>query len=106
MEIFLSPSAVERIAAILQKEKKYALRLSIIGGKCSGFAYDYALVDKRNDDDFLVEQGQAKVVIDPISLPFLEGAKVDFVDDLIGQSFKIENPNAASSCGCGLSFSI
>ncbi|MDD9329079.1 MAG: iron-sulfur cluster assembly accessory protein, partial [Bartonella sp.] len=85
---------------------KIALRISVEGGGCSGFSYKYDLVSESKEDDFIIKKGGAVVLIDSISLPFMEGAEIDFVDDLMGQSFQIHNPNATSSCGCGVSFSI
>ena len=106
-QVTLSTSAVKRISAILSKsEGAPSLRISVEGGGCSGFSYKYDLTGEREDDDFLIEQDGARVVIDQVSLAYLEGSVVDFVDDLMGQSFQIRNPNAVASCGCGTSFSI
>ena len=82
-----------------------ALRVAVLGGGCSGFQYEFVL-DEPAADDLVLEGGGQKVVIDPESLPFLEGAVVDFKDELIGARFAIENPNATSTCGCGTSFAI
>jgi iron-sulfur cluster assembly accessory protein len=82
------------------------LRLAVTGGGCSGFQYNFALDDARAADDLAVEEGGVTVLIDSTSLEFLKGAEIDFVDDLIGASFKVNNPNATSSCGCGTSFSV
>lgn len=99
--------AARRVKKILGAEPEGSLlRVAVNGGGCSGFQYDFAVVQARADDDLLIEQDGVGVVIDPVSLDFLRGARIDFVDDLMGQAFKIENPNAASSCGCGVSFSI
>ncbi|MEM9222825.1 MAG: iron-sulfur cluster assembly accessory protein [Pseudomonadota bacterium] len=98
--------AFSRVAKILEKEAGAALRVSVEGGGCSGFQYRYDLVEGPADDDLILEGSTATVVVDPVSLPFLEGAQLDFVDDLMGQSFQITNPNAQSSCGCGTSFSL
>lgn len=97
--------AFSRVAKILSGEAAKALRVSVEGGGCSGFQYRYDLVEGPADDDLVLE-GAATVVVDPVSLPFLAGAELDFVDDLMGQSFQIKNPNAQSSCGCGTSFSL
>ncbi|MEP3275062.1 MAG: iron-sulfur cluster insertion protein ErpA [Stappiaceae bacterium] len=103
----LSDRAADRIATILSKEKTAnALRISVEGGGCSGFQYKYDLVDQREDDDLILEKSGATVLIDPISLPYLDGSEIDFVTDLIGQSFQIRNPNATAACGCGTSFSV
>ena len=82
------------------------LRISVNGGGCSGFQYGFDIDRARQDDDLLVEQAGASVLIDETSLQFLKGSVVDFVDDLIGQSFRIDNPQATASCGCGTSFSL
>lgn len=82
-----------------------ALRIAVEGGGCSGFQYEINLDDPA-EDDLKLSDGQATVIIDPVSLPFLENAVIDFTDELIGARFVIENPNAASSCGCGTSFSM
>ena len=83
-----------------------ALRVSVEGGGCSGFSYKFDLVSSESDDDIVIADGQAKVVVDPVSLMYMDGSVIDFVDDLMGQSFQIKNPNATASCGCGTSFSI
>ena len=106
-EVALSASAARRIAGILSGEGDgTALRISVLGGGCSGFQYSFDLDQARNSDDLLLERDGAVVVIDSTSLPFMKGSVIDFVDDLIGQSFQINNPNATASCGCGTSFSI
>jgi iron-sulfur cluster assembly accessory protein len=105
--VTLSDAAAKRIAAILQTEKdKSAMRVSVEGGGCSGFSYKFDLVDKENEDDLVLEKGNAKVLIDSLSLVYMGGSEIDFVDNLLGQSFQIKNPNAVASCGCGTSFSI
>jgi iron-sulfur cluster assembly accessory protein len=99
--------AARRINAILKKEAAGAmLRVAVNGGGCSGFQYAFDIVRERADDDLALEKYGATVLIDPVSLDFLKGSRIDFVDDLIGQSFKIDNPNATASCGCGTSFSV
>jgi len=105
--VTLSDRAAKRIAAILDKEETAdKLRVTVSGGGCSGFQYGFDLVAASEDDDFVIEKDGATVVIDSISLMYLEGSEIDFVDDLIGAAFQINNPNATSSCGCGTSFSI
>ena len=107
MPVTVSPRAAKRIAAILASEGERAmLRLAVTGGGCSGFQYNFALDDARAEDDLFIEEGGAKILIDPVSLDFLAGAEIDFTDGLIGQAFKVNNPNATSSCGCGTSFSV
>lgn len=104
----ISASAERRIAALLAEENGPAvsMRVTVSGGGCAGFQYGFSFDDKRNPDDRVFERGLARVVIDEMSLDFLRGAEVDFVEDLVGSYFKVNNPNAASSCGCGTSFSI
>ena len=105
--VTVSARAAKRIAQILKDESEAAmLRVAVTGGGCSGFQYNFAIDDSRMDDDLVVERDGATVLIDRVSLDFLKGAEIDFVDDLIGQAFKINNPNATSSCGCGTSFSV
>ncbi|TXI04797.1 MAG: iron-sulfur cluster assembly accessory protein [Pseudorhodobacter sp.] len=91
------------IAALTGQEK--ALRIGVLGGGCSGFQYDIRL-DEPASDDLVIEKSGHKVLVDPVSLPFLANAVVDFTEELIGARFVIENPNATASCGCGTSFSI
>jgi iron-sulfur cluster assembly accessory protein len=103
----LSARAAKRISTILSKEPAGTmLRLAVTGGGCSGFQYNFALDEARMDDDLVLERDGATVLIDPVSLDFLVGAEIDFTDDLIGQAFKVNNPNATASCGCGTSFSV
>ena len=105
--VSLSDRAARRIARILKEEPGgTALRISVSGGGCSGFQYGFDLDAARADDDLVIERDGATVLIDSVSLPFLGGSEIDFVDDLIGQSFQVRNPNATASCGCGTSFSI
>lgn len=105
--VAVTDRAASRIREILAAEPgKRALRVSVNGGGCSGFQYGFELEDMRNDDDLVIERNGATVLIDSTSLVYLSGSQIDFVDDLIGQAFKITNPNATSSCGCGTSFSI
>lgn len=99
--------AARRIAEILAGEAGQSmLRVAVTGGGCSGFQYSFALDETCAEDDVVIEQDGATVLVDPMSLDFLKGAELDFVDDLIGAAFKINNPNATSSCGCGTSFSV
>jgi iron-sulfur cluster assembly accessory protein len=107
LPVTISDRAARRIAEILKGETQTAaLRVAVTGGGCSGFQYNFALDDAQLDEDLVVEKNGAKVLIDPVSLDFLLGAEIDFTDDLIGQAFKINNPNATASCGCGTSFSV
>lgn len=103
----LTPRAVEKVNEIRrdQEQPDAGLRIYIAGGGCSGFKYGMALDSTPADDDQVLEFGDLKVYVDAMSLDYLKGAQVDYVDDeLLGQGFKIENPNAASTCGCGSSF--
>ena len=107
LPVTLSASAAKRIATILKSEPTPTmLRLAVTGGGCSGFQYNFALDDQRMDDDLVVERDGATVLIDPVSLDFLKGAEIDYANELIGAAFKVNNPNAQSSCGCGTSFSV
>ena len=102
-----SASAAQRIVKILSKEQAGALlRVAVNGGGCSGFQYAFDIVHSKDDDDLTLERDGATVIIDPVSIEYMKGSEIDFVDDLIGQSFKIHNPNATASCGCGTSFSL
>lgn len=106
-EVVVSPAAARRVAKILSNEPDMnALRVSVEGGGCSGFSYKFDLTDKAQDDDIVLEAEGAKVLIDPVSILYMGGSIIDFVDDLMGQSFQIRNPNATASCGCGTSFSL
>jgi iron-sulfur cluster assembly accessory protein len=105
--VTVSERAAQRIGEILIAEGPGAmLRVSVEGGGCSGFQYRFDMERSQAPDDFVIARDGATVLIDPISLRYLEGAEIDFVDDLIGASFKIANPNATASCGCGTSFSV
>lgn len=106
--VLISESAARRIAALKQQEETAGafLRIAVSGGGCSGFQYGLTFDDQRNPDDFVFERGDVAVIVDDVSLDLLNGAEIDFVEDLMGASFQIKNPNAASSCGCGNSFSV
>ena len=105
--VTLSASAAARVSKVLRQEAPgSALRVAVDGGGCSGFQYSFTIAGAPADDDLVVERDGATVLIDPVSLDYLRGSQIDFVDDLIGQSFKIHNPNATASCGCGTSFAI
>ena len=101
----VTPRAFERLAEIGASAEGKALRVAVEGGGCSGFQYEIALDDVKEDDLVLEGDGQ-KVVVDSVSLPFLANAVIDFSEELIGARFVIDNPNATSSCGCGTSFSM
>ena len=105
--VTLSNAAAKRIAEIVGHEAgKQALRVTVEGGGCSGFSYKFDLAEAPQEDDVVVANGDAKVLIDSLSLVYMAGSEIDFVDNLLGQSFQIKNPNAVASCGCGTSFSI
>lgn len=105
--VTLSEAAAKRIAAIVAAEAdKQALRVSVEGGGCSGFSYKFDLDGQPAGDDIVIERDGATVLIDPMSIIYMAGSEIDFVDNLLGQSFQIKNPNAVASCGCGTSFSV
>lgn len=106
--ITLTESAARRIAFLREQEQvgDANLRIAVSGGGCSGFQYGLSFDDQTNPDDRVFERDGVGVVVDDVSLDLLNGAEVDFIEDLMGASFRINNPNAASSCGCGNSFSI
>ena len=107
-QIVITDSAARRIAALKAQEEAgdAFLRIAVSGGGCSGFQYGLTFDEETNPDDVVFEHGGVRVVVDDVSLDLLNGAEIDFVEDLMGASFQIRNPNAASSCGCGNSFSI
>lgn len=106
-DIALTASAAARINAVVASEPPGAgLRVAVDGGGCSGFQYEIAVAAAANADDLVIERDGALLFVDPVSLPYLLGSEVDWVDELIGASFKVKNPNATSSCGCGVSFSV
>jgi iron-sulfur cluster assembly accessory protein len=106
-EISLSPAAAQRIRAIGQAEgRDVMLRVAVEGGGCSGFQYQFDLVDTAEPDDLRIELDGAAALVDEMSMVMLKGSVIDFVDELASAEFKIRNPNAKSSCGCGVSFSI
>lgn len=103
----LSPSAAARVATIAAKQGKPAiLRLSVDGGGCSGFQYQFGLADGADDDDLISETDGVRLVVDPVSLDLVAGCTVDYVESLGGAAFRVENPNATAGCGCGSSFSV
>jgi iron-sulfur cluster assembly accessory protein len=106
-DVTLSASAARRINKItVGQPAGTMLRVEVIGGGCSGFSYRFGFAETTNADDQVVERDGAKVAIDEASLPFLAGSEIDFVEEIIGASFKVNNPNATSGCGCGTSFSV
>ncbi|MEL6473053.1 MAG: iron-sulfur cluster insertion protein ErpA [Pseudomonadota bacterium] len=106
-DVTLTTSAAKRINAILAKQTDMGvLRVAVDGGGCSGFSYRFELEAAPAGDDLVIERDGARVVIDEMSLEFLSGSEIDFTEEIIGAAFKINNPNATASCGCGTSFSI
>ncbi|MDI3471442.1 MAG: putative iron binding protein [Pseudolabrys sp.] len=106
-QITVSERAAKRIGEILKSEAPGAmLRVSVEGGGCSGFQYKFDIDRARAEDDLVIDRDGATVLIDSVSVNYLAGSEIDFVDDLIGASFKVKNPNATASCGCGTSFSL
>jgi iron-sulfur cluster assembly accessory protein len=105
--ITVTERAAQRIGEILGREPAGAmLRVSVEGGGCSGFQYKFDIDSTREDGDILIRRDEALVLVDSVSLAYLSGAEIDFVDDLIGASLRINNPNAKASCGCGTSFAL
>ncbi len=103
----LSPAAPQRVAAIAGKQGKPAiLRLSVEGGGCSGFQYQFTLADLAEPDDSVTLTDGVTLLVDPVSLDLVAGCTVDFVESLGGAAFRVENPNATAGCGCGSSFSV
>ncbi|MEX0758039.1 MAG: iron-sulfur cluster insertion protein ErpA [Tistlia sp.] len=103
----ITENAARRIANLAAQEGgRPMLRISVSGGGCSGFQYGFDFDETTGEDDRLFERGGARVVIDEVSLELLKGSEIDFVEDLMGAYFKVQNPNASSSCGCGSSFAI
>ena len=106
-DVELTPSAAARVAAIASKQGKPAiLRLSVDGGGCAGFQYKFGLADAIETDDTVAEESGVRLVVDAVSLDLVRGSAVDYVENMGGASFRVTNPNAASGCGCGTSFSI
>jgi iron-sulfur cluster assembly accessory protein len=107
MSFSVTPRAFSRIAAILKEEPAgSALRIAVDGGGCSGFQYKFEMTQNKEEEDIVLQSEGAHVYIDALSLPIIAGGQLDYVEDLIGSAFKIINPQATSSCGCGTSFSV
>jgi len=105
--VTVSQRAARRIGEILKSEPAGTmLRVSVEGGGCSGFQYKFDMEREQAQDDLVIDQNGAVVLIDPVSVQYMAGSEIDFVDDLIGASFKVKNPNATASCGCGTSFAL
>ncbi len=102
----ISASAARRLTKVLGDDPAAALRISVKGGGCSGFQYVFDVEKSRADDDLVVTRDGASVIVDPVSLEMLKGSELDYIEDLMGQAFKVRNPNAVASCGCGVSFTV
>ena len=107
-QVSLTASAVRRVAELMRDEatSDVYLRLAVSGGGCSGFQYGFSFDDTRRDEDIVFERDGVKLLVDEVSLELVKGAEIDFVEDMMGAAFQVRNPNAASSCGCGSSFSL
>jgi iron-sulfur cluster assembly accessory protein len=106
INVTVTERAARKIGEILGREPGAMLRVSVQGGGCSGFQYKFDTERAKADDDIVIERAGATVLIDPVSLNYMAGSEIDFVDDLIGSSFKVNNPKATASCGCGTSFAL
>ena len=105
-KIEITNNAQEHIASVLKKDSASYFRITVLGGGCAGFQYKFDFENQKNTDDILIKEKKINVVIDETSLELIQNSKIDYVHELIGSSFKITNPQASSSCGCGTSFSI
>ena len=104
--LLITNNAAEKIVELSKKKEKKMLRISVTGGGCQGFQYNLDMEDKSEKKDIIIKKREALVVIDKNSLNLIKGSEIDFVEDMIGARFKINNPKATSSCGCGTSFSL
>lgn len=106
--VLFSDRAANKVRDLLEEEGNQALKLRVFvtGGGCSGFSYGFTFDEERAEDDTVVERGGVMLVVDPLSLQYLAGSQVDYSEDLVGAQFTVNNPNAASTCGCGNSFSV
>ena len=105
-KIEITSNAQEHIASVLKKDSAKYFRITVLGGGCAGFQYKFDFENSRKNDDILIKNEMINVVIDETSMELIQNSKIDYVNELIGSSFKITNPQASSSCGCGTSFSI
>lgn len=105
-DVTVSDRAARKIGEILKNEPGGMFRVSVEGGGCSGFQYKFDVERTRTEDDVVLTKDAATILIDPVSLQYMAGSQIDFVDDIIGSSFKVNNPNATASCGCGTSFTL
>lgn len=105
-KIEITDNAQEHIATVLKKDSAKYFRITVLGGGCAGFQYKFDFENLKNEDDILIHNEKIDVIIDETSMELIQNSKIDYVNELIGSSFKITNPQATSSCGCGTSFSI
>jgi len=105
-KIEITVDAQNYIDGLIKKDKFDYFRITVLGGGCAGFQYKFDFDNKKNNDDILIKTNKISVLIDKTSLELINGSKIDYVDELIGSSFKVTNPKASSSCGCGTSFSL
>ena len=105
-KIEITKDAQNYIDGLIKKDKFDYFRITVLGGGCAGFQYKFDFDNKKNNDDILIKTNKISVLIDKTSLELINGSKIDYVDELIGSSFKVTNPKASSSCGCGTSFSL
>ena len=105
-KIEITDNAQEHIATVLKKDSAKYFRITVLGGGCAGFQYKFDFENLKNEDDILIHNEKIDVIIDETSMELIQNSKIDYVQELIGSSFKITNPQATSSCGCGTSFSI
>ena len=105
-KIEITTNAQEHIASVLQKDSAKYFRITVLGGGCAGFQYKFDFENSKKNDDILIENEKVNVVIDETSMELIQNSKIDYIQELIGSSFKITNPQASNSCGCGTSFSI
>ena len=104
--IDITETAIKRIKNIAEKEKSVFFRISVDGGGCQGFSYKFSFDTKKNSDDVVMKYDEISILVDNNSMNFLNGSKLDFINDLLGSYFKVSNPNASSTSGCGTSFSV
>jgi len=105
-KIEITYNAQKHIASVIAADNSKYFRITVLGGGCAGFQYKFDFDNKKNDDDIILKTNKVSVIIDTTSLEIINGSKIDYVNELIGSSFKIVNPQASSSCGCGTSFSM
>ena len=105
-QIEITKNAQKHIASVISDDHSKYFRITVLGGGCAGFQYKFEFDNQKNEDDIILETDKISIIIDMTSLELIKGSKIDYVNELIGSSFKIINPQASSSCGCGISFSM